>query len=78
MKALRETIPRTIVSHKKVVTIKSIGSSTRIEGVKLSDKEIKDLLSNISSKSFLLKDEQEVAGYSEACNFVFSSFNNWI
>ncbi|HVZ98092.1 MAG TPA: hypothetical protein VG847_14520 [Chitinophagaceae bacterium] len=31
---------------KKVATIESIGSSTRIEGSKLSDKEVEALLSN--------------------------------
>ncbi|GHT94807.1 cell division protein Fic [Alphaproteobacteria bacterium] len=66
--------PDRLVALKKVATIESIGSSTRIEGVKLSDKEVENLLSNIGSKSFLSRDEQEVAGYSEVCNLVFLSF----
>ncbi|MDR2780934.1 MAG: Fic family protein [Holosporaceae bacterium] len=66
--------PEKLFALKKVATIESIGSSTRIEGVKLSDKEIEKLLSNIGSTSFLSRDEQEVAGYSEVCNLVFSSF----
>jgi Fic family protein len=66
--------PEKLSALKKVATIESIGSSTRIEGVKLSDKEIENLLSNIGSTSFLSRDEQEVAGYSEVCNLVFSSF----
>jgi Fic family protein len=66
--------PERLSALKKVATIESIGSSTRIEGVKLSDKEIEKLLSNIGSTSFLSRDEQEVAGYSEVCNLVFSSF----
>jgi Fic family protein len=66
--------PEKLSALKKVATIESIGSSTRIEGVKLSDKEIGKLLSNIGSTSFLSRDEQEVAGYSEVCNLVFSSF----
>lgn len=66
--------PEKLSVLKKVATIESIGSSTRIEGVKLSDKEIEHLLSDIRSTSFLSRDEQEVAGYSEVCNLMFSSF----
>jgi Fic family protein len=66
--------PERLSALRKVATIESIGSSTRIEGVKLSDKEIEKLLSNIGSTSFLSRDEQEVVGYSEVCDLVFSSF----
>lgn len=68
--------PEKLVSLKKVATIESIGSSTRIEGVKLSDRQIEELLSNLEAKSFLSRDEQEVAGYYEACNLVFTSYQN--
>ena len=50
--------------------IESIGSSTRIEGSKLSDREVKQLLANLETKSFATRDEQEVAGYAELISVV--------
>ena len=44
--------PDILTYLKKVATIESIGSSNRIEGNKLSDKEIETLLSNIKTTSF--------------------------
>lgn len=61
---------------KKISTIESIGSSTRIEGSKLSDIEIDNLLSNIDIKQFKSRDEEEVAGYSEAMNTIFESYKS--
>src|SRR3990167_6083264 len=62
-------------SLKRVATIESIGSSTRIEGVKLSDIEVEQLLNNLSSTSFQTRDEQEVAGYAEAMEMVYESWS---
>jgi Fic family protein len=59
-----------------VATIESIGSSTRIEGSKLSDREVEQLLSNLEIKSFSTRDEQEVAGYAELMDLVFSSWRD--
>jgi hypothetical protein len=42
---------------RHVATIESIGSSTRIEGSKLSDREIKRLLSNLQIKSLIFLNE---------------------
>lgn len=39
--------PDRLSALKKVATIESIGSSTRIEGAKLSDREIATLLSRV-------------------------------
>ncbi|MEN8123218.1 MAG: Fic family protein, partial [Bacteroidota bacterium] len=61
---------------KHVATIESIGSSTRIEGVKLTDREIEQLLSGLDKKSFGSRDEQEVAGYADAMNIVFESYED--
>ena len=38
-KALAQLAPEQLTSLKRIATIESIGSSTRIEGSKLSDKE---------------------------------------
>lgn len=57
---------------RQVATIESIGSSTRIEGAKLSDSEVEKLLSGVKEFSFRSRDEQEVAGYAEAMEIVFA------
>lgn len=68
--------PEKLNSLKKVATIESIGSSTRIEGAKLSDKEVEILLSKIKKRSFKSRDEQEVAGYAYVCEEIFSSYES--
>ncbi|MGZ3762374.1 MAG: Fic family protein, partial [Mucilaginibacter sp.] len=45
-RALGQIAPEQLTSLRRVATIESIGSSTRIEGSKLSDKEVELLLSN--------------------------------
>jgi Fic family protein len=66
--------PDRLTALRRVATIESIGSSTRIEGSKLTDREIERLLSNLQIKSFNTRDEQEVAGYAELMEMVFSSW----
>lgn len=67
--------PERLGALRKVATIESIGSSTRIEGVKLSDAEVEELLSRaIEVTSFKTRDEQEVAGYAEAMDLVFVAY----
>ena len=66
--------PDRLQALRKVATIESIGSSTRIEGSKLSDREVEKLLSNINIGSFVSRDEQEVAGYAYVCEELFQSF----
>ena len=66
--------PERLQSLRQVATIESIGSSTRIEGVKLSDEEIESLLGGIGKQSFATRDEQEVVGYAELMERVFESY----
>jgi Fic family protein len=61
---------------RRVATIESIGSSTRIEGSKLSDREVERLLANLEIKSFATRDEQEVAGYGEVMELVFRAWQD--
>lgn len=75
-KSIGLLMPDKLNQLKRVATIESIGSSTRIEGVKLSDQEIENLLSNIGKQSFKSRDEQEVAGYSDAMEIIFDSFEH--
>ncbi|MEP1697933.1 MAG: Fic family protein [Paracoccaceae bacterium] len=72
-KALGTLAPERLSALRRVATIESIGSSTRIEGSKLSDSDVNRLLTNIEIKQFETRDEQEVAGYAEAIETVFAS-----
>ncbi len=68
--------PDRLSALRRVATIESIGSSTRIEGCKLSDREVERLLSNLAIRSFETRDEQEVAGYAELMDLVFDSWSS--
>jgi Fic family protein len=72
-RVMQHLAPERLASLRRVATIESIGSSTRIEGSRLSDSEVEQLLGNISRKSFVTHDEQEVAGYAELMDIVFQS-----
>ena len=64
-----------ILTHlKKVATIESVGSSNRIEGNKLSDSDIEELLSNLKTTKFKNRDEEEVAGYADLSNLIFDDY----
>ncbi|HSI58016.1 MAG TPA: Fic family protein [Ideonella sp.] len=75
-RALGTLAPDRLSALRRVATIESIGSSTRIEGAKLSDRDVERLLSNLQVKSFATRDEQEVAGYAEVMELVFSSWQD--
>lgn len=75
-RALGTLAPDRLSALRRVATIESIGSSTRIEGSKLSDREVKRLLSNLQIKSFATRDEQEVAGYADVMDLVFASWQD--
>jgi Fic family protein len=74
--AVRALSPERLRALRHVATIESIGSSTRIEGVKLTDREIEALLSNLERHAFRSRDEEEVAGYAEAMDLVFGSWED--
>jgi Fic family protein len=75
-RALSTLAPERLAALKRVATIESIGSSTRIEGSKLTDREVEQLLSKLDIKSFATRDEQEVAGYAEVMELVFASWSD--
>ncbi len=75
-RALGTLAPDRLSALRRVATIESIGSSTRIEGSKLSDREVGHLLSNLEIRSFATRDEQEVAGYAELMDLVFPSWQD--
>jgi Fic family protein len=73
-RVLGNLAPEQLRILRRVATIESIGSSTRIEGSKLSDKEVEALLSNIQISTFESRDEQEVAGYAGVMNTIFDNY----
>jgi Fic family protein len=72
--AIGRLAPDRLSALRRVATIESVGSSTRIEGARLTDAEVDRLLSRIDIRSFRSRDEQEVAGYAEAMELVFESW----
>jgi Fic family protein len=74
-RALGALAPERLSALRRVATIESIGSSTRIEGSKLTDAEVERLLSNLDIKSFASRDEQEVAGYAQVMETLFAHFD---
>ena len=70
-RALGALAPERLSALRRVATIESIGSSTRIEGSKLSDAQVGQLLSHLEIKKFETRDEQEVAGYAEVMETIF-------
>ena len=73
-KALGTLAPDRLSALRRVATIESIGSSTRIEGSRLTDREVERLLSNLEITAFASRDEQEVAGYASVMEMVFGSW----
>ena len=75
-RAMGTLAPERLSALRRVATIESIGSSTRIEGSKLTDREVDKLLSNLAIQSFETRDEQEVAGYAELMDLVYNSWQD--
>lgn len=69
-------VPERLNALRHTANIESIGSSTRIEGSKLTDREVGTLLSKLEIKSFSTRDEQEVAGYAKVMEIIFQSCSN--
>ena len=73
-KVIETLAPEKLTSLRRIATIESVGSSTRIEGAKLSDAEVGKLLSGLRSESFASRDEEEVAGYADAMDMIFEGY----
>lgn len=72
--AIGRISPDRLDALRRIATIESIGSSTRIEGARLSDKEVEALLTGLAIKTFASRDEEEVAGYAETMETVFANY----
>src|SRR3989338_5873437 len=66
--------PQTLGKLKRSVIVTSSGSSTRIEGARLSDEDVEKLLKGLKIKKLITRDEQEVAGYAELLANIFDSY----
>jgi Fic family protein len=74
-RAIGRISPERLSGLRRVATIESIGSSTRIEGAKLSNREVEQLLSNPHLRLFTTRDEQEVAGCAEVMDTIFEHWD---
>jgi len=68
--------PEKLHSLRRLATIESVGSSTRIEGARLSDAEVQKFLTNLRTESFRSRDEEEVAGYARVMETVQSAWED--
>jgi len=75
-RALGTLAPERLLALRRVATIESVGSSTRIEGSKLTNAQVEALLAKLEIKSFETRDEQEVAGYAAVMELLFSAWEH--
>jgi hypothetical protein len=68
--------PQALSRLKRSIIVTSTGASTRIEGSQLSDKEVESLLKGLMINKLHDRDSQEVAGYAEVLELVFSSYQS--
>jgi Fic family protein len=61
---------------KAIATVRSVGASTRIEGSKMTDAEVENLIENLKIAKLEERDEQEVAGYFAALDEIAKSYND--
>lgn len=73
-KGMERISSETLSTLRILATIESIGSSTRIEGARLSDMEVSALMEGLDLRSFQSRDEQEVAGYAKAMRLIQESY----
>jgi Fic family protein len=66
--------PQAVVNLKKSTLITSAGASTRIEGARLTDKEVEKVMRGLSVSKFADRDSQEVQGYLETLQNVFDGY----
>jgi Fic family protein len=69
--------PERLNTLRRVAIIESVGSSTRIEGSTLTDREVGKLLSNPETKNFTNRDEEEVAGYADVIETIFQYYSEF-
>ncbi len=61
---------------KSIATVRSVGASTRIEGSKMTDKEVEVLISKLQIAKLEERDQQEVAGYFKTLDIISENYRN--
>ena len=67
--------PQLLGRLKRSVLITSSGASTRIEGARLSDKDVEKFIQGLNITKFSDRDRQEVKGYYELLENIFNTWN---
>lgn len=68
--------PQALGRLKRSVLVTSTGASTRIEGARLSDEDVEKFVRGLTLQKFTDRDKQEVQGYFELLESVFSSWKH--
>jgi len=68
--------PRILGQLRRSVIITSTGSSTRIEGSKMTDNEVDRFLRGLNQKNPKGRDEEEVAGYADILGRIFDNYDS--
>jgi len=72
-KVLEQTKSSYLKELRKIASIESTGSSTRIEGATLTDREVEKLLKSVKISKLDKREEQEVVGYYEALEIILEN-----
>lgn len=67
---------QTLKELKSIATVQSTGASTRIEGSKLSNDEVKILIDNLTISKLEERDQQEVVGYFHVLDIIAESYQD--
>ena len=67
---------QTLKQLKAIATVRSVGASTRIEGSKMTDEEVRVLIEKLDVSKLEERDEQEVVGYFEVLDTIAESYRD--
>lgn len=73
--AKREGV-QTLKELRSIATVQSTGASTRIEGSKMTNEEVKHLIENLTVEKLEERDEQEVIGYFKVLDIIIDAFSD--
>ncbi len=65
---------QTLKQLKSIATVRSVGASTRIEGSKMTNDEVANLIKTLDKSKLRERDQQEVAGYYETLELIAQSW----
>lgn len=68
--------PQLLGRLKRSVLITSTGASTRIEGARLADQDVENLMQGLTIQKFTDRDKEEVLGYFELLQNIFDSWEH--